>query len=205
MQPFGISGALDRVVPLDYGSPARIFVGVALTLWSLENDVYSSERSVFESSKRTVTLTDEDARHATRLLRLLSKSLAANDIATEANLLPAVPDKPGHHDLIERATIVWRSRRLRGRYFDPAIFGEPAWDLLMLLYITSASGERQTPGKLATELNTPLTTVLRWIGYLEKERLVERDPHPTDRRTVFIKLLERGKLALDDYLKALPG
>jgi DNA-binding MarR family transcriptional regulator len=49
-------------------------------------------------------------------------------------------------------------------------------------------------------LTTPPTTVQRWVDYLEKEHLIRRDPHPTDRRTAFVSLLAKGRSSLDDYL-----
>ena len=102
-----------------------------------------------------------------------------------------------------RARIILHSRRVRERYFKRAMFGEPAWDILLVLYIADLSGTRQTIGKLAEWIETPLTTAVRWIGYLEKERLVERQPHPTDKRTVYIQLLPKGRQAMGEYLSEM--
>lgn len=97
------------------------------------------------------------------------------------------------------------TRRLRARHFSRAMFAEPAWDMLLLLYLADSAQERQTIGQLAEGIETPLTTVLRWVGYLEKEHLVERQDHPTDRRIVFIGLTNKGRTALETYLTELPG
>ena len=50
------------------------------------------------------------------------------------------------------------------------------------------SGERQSIGRLAEWIDTPLSTAVRWIDYLEKKQLVEREPHRTDKRITFINL-----------------
>ena len=47
--------------------------------------------------------------------------------------------------------------------------------------------------------------VLRWVGYLEKEHLIERKDHPTDRRIVFVKLAGKGRDALDAFLEEMTG
>lgn len=151
---------------------------------------------------KIVRLTDQDVRDATRLFRLLSHP--AGGLPPETKLLRASDGQPTREDLVARARIILNSRRLRWRYFSPAIFGEPAWDVLLVLYVTEVSDARLTIGKLADWIKTPHTTALRWVGYLEKERLVERQPHPTDRRVIFIRLLEKGRVALEAYLRAVP-
>jgi DNA-binding MarR family transcriptional regulator len=72
-----------------------------------------------------------------------------------------------------------------------------------LLYLAEFSESRQTIGQLAEMVETPLTTALRWVAYLEKEHLVERQSHPTDRRIVFIKLTDKGRDGLSEYLSEM--
>lgn len=155
---------------------------------------------------KTVTLTERDVRDAARLFRLISDpTLLASGLS---ELFPS-PAQAGsgidRETLISRARIVFNGRRLRERHFDRQLFGEPAWDILLLLYIAEQSSARLTSTRLAELIETPLTTVGRWLNHLEMDRLIERQPHPTDRRTVFIKLLEKGRAALDSYLGSILG
>ena len=156
-----------------------------------------------DERKRTVRLTDQDVRAAARLLKLLSGSERSGQPPANANMPRDGQD--GREEFVRRARSIFEGRQLRSRYFSPSIFGEPAWDVLLVLYITEASSGRQTVGKLAEWINIPPTTVFRWVGWLEKERLVERQPHPTDRRVVFIRLVEKGRSALEAYLRAMPN
>jgi DNA-binding MarR family transcriptional regulator len=96
------------------------------------------------------------------------------------------------------------SRRLRFRYFKRAMFGEPAWEILLTLYITEGAEGRQSIGRLADLIETPLSTTARWIDYLERERLVEREPHPTDKRVIYIRLLAKARELLEAYLSGTP-
>ena len=114
---------------------------------------------------------------------------AGNDHAAQARSV----DQSETQDLLARAKLILSSRRLRSRYFNPAIFGEPAWEILLVLYITDMSGRRQTLGKLTDWVETPPTSVQRWVGYIKKEKFLERQPHPNDRRTTFLRLLPKGK------------
>lgn len=151
---------------------------------------------------KTVNLTEKDVKDAARLLRLL----AANGLP---DLIPAGRKSPNvapdREALISRARILFNSRRLRERHFNRSIFGEPAWEILLILYIAEHSEGRLTTSRLADWIKTPLTTVLRWLDYLAREGLIERQPHPTDRRTVFISLLDKARIAMDAYLGAVAG
>lgn len=149
---------------------------------------------------KTVRLTDRDVRDAARLFGLI-----ANHGESGLQSSKEFATLPEQGELIKRARSVFEGRQLRTSYFNRSIFGEPAWDVLLVLYVADASDARQTIGKLAERIGVPPTTVLRWIAYLEKEGLVERQSHPTDRRVVFIRLIEKGRSALENYLRAMPG
>jgi DNA-binding MarR family transcriptional regulator len=155
-----------------------------------------------EEPGKIVRLTERDVRDAARLFKLLSESEMSEE--APANVIAPSEAATMREELVGRARSIFGGRQLRSSYFNRSIFGEPAWDVLLVLYIMDASDARQTIGKLADWISIPPTTVLRWVGYLEKERLVERVPHPTDRRVVFIRLVEKGRSALEDYLRAMP-
>jgi DNA-binding MarR family transcriptional regulator len=79
------------------------------------------------------------------------------------------------------------------------MFGEPAWEMLLLLYI--ADGEARVGiSRLGELAGASKTTALRWLDYLEGQKLIQRDTHPTDRRTVFVGLSDKGRRAIEAYL-----
>lgn len=148
-----------------------------------------------EANESSVVLSERDAREAARLLSLLATALTSRS--------PTPLDSPrgiDREDLIQRARIVLSSRRLRFRYFNRSMFGEPAWEILLVLYITETTEGRQSTGRLAELVETPLSTAARWIDYLDRERLIERQPHPTDKRVIYIRLSPKGRELLDSYL-----
>ena len=155
---------------------------------------------------KPATLTSKEVMDAARLLKLLA------DPAVLATALPAI--FPGHgratasnadrKALLSKAQFELGARRVRAKYFDRDLFGEPAWEILLALYIAEESGPRFTTSKLAEWIGVPLSTVVRWIRTLEEKSLVGRIDHPTDRRIVSIRLLDKGRAALDSYLRAIP-
>jgi DNA-binding MarR family transcriptional regulator len=43
------------------------------------------------------------------------------------------------------------------------------------------------------------------LEYLESQRWVQREPHPTDKRAIFVNLTENGRAALEAYLSGTPS
>ena len=158
-------------------------------------------------SSKTVTLSEKDVKDAARLLRLFSDPAAHG--SAFSGLFPPIGESstglPDRQTLLSRARIVLNGRRARKSFFRRDLFGEPAWEIILALYVAEEMAGRLTISKLAEEVEAPLSTVIRWVKTLEEESLVVRVDHPTDRRTVFIRLLEKGRKALDTYLGQLPA
>ena len=154
--------------------------------------------------KRTVTLSEQDLQDAARLFELLL------DPATLRAAFAGLPSDASQNlsadrqQLQSRARRELEARRAREHYFDRELFGEPAWEILLALYLNEHSGARLTTSKLAEWVALPMTTVIRWVGALEQNGLVGRGDHPTDRRMVFIRLLDKGRKALDSYFGSMP-
>ena len=102
--------------------------------------------------------------------------------------------------LIQLAESIIEARRRRAEIFNPAMFGEPAWELLLTLFVMDREGPRLTIGRLAQVAGIKLTTALRWLEYLEDQAFVRREQHPTDARTAFIELTDKARETLRLYL-----
>jgi DNA-binding MarR family transcriptional regulator len=145
----------------------------------------------------SVRVRDADLHDATEILRQL---LAQFELRL-ANRRPARPgtsiNKP---ELRKLAILILRARRSRSNAFNKSMFGEPAWDMLLELFINQDFGARLAVGRLCELSGAPSTTALRWLDYLEKQKLVVREPNPTDRRTEFVEITEKGRSAMAQYL-----
>lgn len=66
-----------------------------------------------------------------------------------------------HSEIVELARRFYRSRRLRPRVFsDDALFGEPAWDMLLDLFIAEADGKRLSVTAACIGSAVPTSTAL---------------------------------------------
>lgn len=71
-----------------------------------------------------------------------------------------------------------------------------------VLAIIDGAGEPITPGVIAERAIIAAASTTSVLDTLERRGLVERRPHPTDRRKLLIDLTESGRRAID---KILPG
>ena len=95
------------------------------------------------------------------------------------------------------------SRDLRHKSFDRNLFGEPAWDILLTLFVIDSDQRRLSTRDLSKHANLALTTALRWLDYLAEQDLVTRKTNPFDRRVVYVELSGKGRAAMDHYLAEL--
>ena len=107
--------------------------------------------------------------------------------------------------LREQALRIRYYRELRRDLFDPNLFGEPAWEILLALYSIDWDRRRLNTGELAKLADLALTTALRWLDYLVEKDLVARNPNPFDHRMVYVELSDKGRAAMDDYIMRLRG
>jgi DNA-binding MarR family transcriptional regulator len=50
-----------------------------------------------------------------------------------------------------------------------------------------------------------MTVALRWLDYLEEQGLIDRNPNPSDHRTVCVQISNNGRDAMDRYLMQMRG
>ena len=116
-------------------------------------------------------------------------------------------DKPeplsGDADLLKFAEALYATRRRREAYFsNQSLFGEPAWDLLLDLFIAQSRSKRVSVSGACIAASVPATTGLRWISVLENEGLVERHHDPADARRAWLKLTLRGARSVRNFLQS---
>lgn len=143
---------------------------------------------------RLIELTQRDVKDATRLLTLL---LGAAQPETSVRPLIQHPDQ---EKLLGLAKRMFAARKLRERLFNPGIFGEAAWDILLILYVMDNAGPRLSVTRLMQFAGVPITTGLRWLSTLESQQLIQREPHPNDARSFYVLLSDKARELMETYL-----
>ena len=100
-------------------------------------------------------------------------------------------------DLLSYAEALYSIRRDRAENFgNRQLFGEPAWDILLDLYIAQTRGKMVSVSSACIASGVPSTTALRYLAVLEEEGMIERQHDPADARRSWIKLTLRGAKAV---------
>jgi len=132
-----------------------------------------------------------------RLFRLVT------DIADRRHLDPSEVIENLEHDLtaplpaavsdaggIRLADYVDRMRRLRlkrNEIIGAPLFRDPAWDMLLDLFVSDERGEQVSMVALALASGVPQSTALRTIQRLEEQGLIVREGDPDDLRRSWVR------------------
>jgi hypothetical protein len=127
---------------------------------------------------------------------------AWSPVRTRATRISRSNESSERQILLGRAQATFERRQLRKRFLNPAMFGEPAFDLLLALYITTSSG--MLPVRVIGILADVSTSVsLRWLKFLVKEGLVLTvEGSGEDPGSSIVALTDKGRIVLDEYFKA---
>jgi DNA-binding MarR family transcriptional regulator len=106
--------------------------------------------------------------------------------------------------LSARALALYRSRRARAASFNGHgnLFGEPAWDILLDLFIAREAGRRVSVSSACIAADVPPTTALRWLSVLEQRGLVKRRADPSDGRRIHIELSDTAHALMRQWLES---
>lgn len=103
----------------------------------------------------------------------------------------------------ELARQTYEDRRRRTKIFQSEeLFGEPAWDILLDLFIAAKERRRVSVTSACIGSAVPSTTALRWISILERQGLLSREADPGDARRVYVRLSHRGYSAMLEYFSS---
>lgn len=121
----------------------------------------------------------------------------------DAARLTAGDDAPAQINYGAYARAIVTARARIGRYLDPSLFADPAFDILLDLLASEEEGRKVNMSSCACAGRVPRTTGLRWICTLEQKGLLERIDDEADQRTTFVRLTPDARASLIDYLGSI--
>jgi DNA-binding transcriptional ArsR family regulator len=147
----------------------------------------------------------EDIRALGRMVHDLSDHIAllAQRVAAPPPPAPAQPrGELGPDWLVLAARAEVQARRFREKLLPHELFLDPAWDMLLDLFVAHHLGQRVNISNACLAADIPLTTALRWLSKLEQHGLVVREDDPNDRRRAFVRLTPPAESAIAQWLIA---
>jgi DNA-binding MarR family transcriptional regulator len=95
---------------------------------------------------------------------------------------------------VARDTLEYRRRRYR--YFPRGMLGEPAFDIMLSLYVAESEQRHVTHTMIAEMAEVPSSSAHRWIDFLAGKRFLDRAKHPFDSRATVLMLTPEGRKSL---------
>ena len=94
-------------------------------------------------------------------------------------------------------------RRWRDAAFGQDLFGEPAWDMLLTLFLAHEEGRHVTVSSLCSQTPVPVSTAHRWMLVLIGKGLLVRMGDPHDRRRSYVYLSADGTRRTREFLRTV--
>ena len=94
-------------------------------------------------------------------------------------------------------------RQLRHKFFNPAMFGEPAFDMLLALYVTNARPPIVSLRMLSPLVGVSESSAVRWLKFLVSEGLAFSVGGDGDPGAIHAAITGKGRIVMGEYLKAL--
>ena len=98
---------------------------------------------------------------------------------------------------------LYDERRRRDQYFPPGMFGEPAWDMMLALFIAREEGRELTFGEAYDAAGVRAGPGRALIRRLEANGMVRRCRARSDRKCQSVALTDNAVERLSDYLASL--
>lgn len=111
-------------------------------------------------------------------------------------------ENPETANLSRLARQIAHDRGRREDHFDAALFADPAWDILLHLFIAGEESRPVSISALCAAAGVPATTALRWIQSMIDKGLIERRTDALDQRRQFVRLAGTTRERMRDYLAA---
>jgi hypothetical protein len=101
---------------------------------------------------------------------------------------------------------IFQERRMRSDYFgDSDLFREPAWDILLHLFLGQANDRGVQLESVPIASGLPASSALRWLEVLESKGLVFAYRDDDSSGQVFLRLSAKGHLEMTRYLNRVAG
>lgn len=107
-------------------------------------------------------------------------------------------------EIERRLTWLRRARDIRSDYFDPILFTNPPWDIMLEVFRAALNERRISVSDLTRTLPIPATTALRWVDALVHSRLIRCSGSLFSSGVPHIELTPTGFRQMDAYLRQLP-
>lgn len=172
-----------------------------------ENDIRATRRLADLGRSLDIEIIDHIVVTATSVRSVAAVDPVKTDPVTSASHVLRDSFGRGDEEQLERRLFALENarriyqRRLYRRELigSPKLFGEPAWEILIDLYIHSSQGKRIATSALCMGSSAPPTTALRRVNELCEAGIAVKIDDPDDGRRQFVELTPDTAKRLEAY------
>ena len=124
----------------------------------------------------------------------------AEHLAAGPQLNRVLADADRNELVLVLATAARAIARLRTRIFPDVGFANPAWAIMLVIFIREANGYRVSLDQLTAEDDLPQLTAYRSLNLLIDKGLIERSEGKTHNDAVWLSLTLQGKRKMMELL-----
>lgn len=136
------------------------------------------------------------------ILGVVKKVLEAKPITPTAEHRSSVANDASQRRVSQVETLL-KLRDLRGVYLPKDIFSDPAWFMILDLYLCGLSGKKVSVSSLCLASGGSQTTALRRVHDLVRLGIVLREEDRRDRRRAYLKMSDEVIAHLEELLDRL--
>ncbi len=142
-----------------------------------------------------------DGKELSTFVNLLSRLISTSNEAKEG------PRKDPERNLTAIAENMYRFRRRRDSLmtsqFGADVFADPAWDIILDLYIQNSKNQDVCVTSACAAAMVPITTALRYITVLSDRGMIERSKNQKDGRSYLLRLSPEAVHIVEELLTEL--
>ena len=103
----------------------------------------------------------------------------------------------------EAASRYLKLRSQRDAIAGPSLLSDPAWDMLLDLFVGHITGRDVSVTSACVASRRPATTSLRYIERMAKQGLIRREKDCNDNRKVYLRMTEKAFRAVAKWIDVL--
>lgn len=107
--------------------------------------------------------------------------------------------RPAGGAMVDAARLAHHARRERDRIFGGGTFADPAWDILLDLFVAGEENRPVDAFSLCGRSALAEGVILRSIAHLVQSKLVTRQANAADPRSIYLVLTAEGRAKMADY------
>lgn len=119
--------------------------------------------------------------------------------AADATTTPVAPVENGSVDFFRR---LQKARNRRMNFFGGDLFADPAWDIMIDLYVAAAEHKQISVTSACVASCAPHTTALRHLAILTEAGVILRTADVRDGRRVFVRLSDEARNAMTRWYES---